>query len=136
MVEDISAQVRLAVEITIAGALLCSIASLLTIGLSFLHYFETNLILSYQTVGSATLNNLASQKYVSSANLYKAVSSLNYAVDTVVLQNSSGTVLKTLTAEGSGDTAFEYLLENPSTKYNITVSKRNGVYSFVAKEVL
>lgn len=135
MVEDISAQARLAIEVTSMGALLAVVLTLMDVGLNLFTYFEGDLINAYQNVTHVTVNSLRAERFVTSANMYKIVATLSNEVGAVNITRLDGTT-KTLQPEAasSGD-SFEYLMKDPTTKYSIEVIKLNGMYSFKLKEV-
>ena len=62
MVEDISAQARLSVDIAMLGALLMTVVTLLIVGTDLLNYFENRFIHAYLDISKVTLNNLASEQ--------------------------------------------------------------------------
>ena len=135
MVEDISAQGRISVEVASLGSLLMVIITLMVSGSALLSHYENKLIHAYQDVSNVTLNELSVEQYITSANAYKAVVSLSTAVDTVNVKRKDGST-KTLTINGANlDTSFEYLLHEPSVHYSMSMSKMNGSYSFKLQEV-
>lgn len=134
MVEDISAQARLSVDIAMLGALLMTVITLMIVGTDLLNYFENRFIHAYQDISNVTLNNLAAEQFTTSATVYKAIESLSTAVNTVTVTRVDGTI-KTLHVDSTGDDSFDYLLKEPSTHYSISISRMNGQYSFKLQEV-
>lgn len=134
MVEDISAQARLSVDIAMLGALLMTVVALMIVGTDLLNYFENRIIHAYQDISNVTLNNLAAEQFTTSATAYKAIESLSTAVNTVTVTRADGTI-KTLYVDSTGDDSFDYLLKEPSTHYSVSISRMNGQYSFKLQEV-
>lgn len=135
MVEDISAQIRLSVEITAMSTLLMTVVALMVIGLDFITYYEGTLINAYQNVSHVTINAISAERAVSSANVYKIVSTLGNEVKSVTVQNLDGSNKTLLLEAEEVNNSFEYLMRHPAKKYTVEVVRVNGMYAFKLQEV-